>query len=182
MAYEEQTMTFSGQNVLVTGASLMNTLLEQLRNSSTHLVLNNALPSGKLRVDFDDLQFSKRYRMWNSFFQTKLYLLLASLELAKRPEGRDVRIVMAVPGTFKSRLVREAPWPVGWVKNLFSADVDDAAANILYVAQSDEERAATGKVFNKREEVPLATYWQDQDIRKRLWTETETILESNKND
>lgn len=116
---------------------LMNAFLEQLRRSPIHLVLNNARPSAKLRLDFDDLQFSKRYNMYNSFFQTKLCLLLAGIELAKQPESRGVSIIMAVPDRpFRSALVREAPWPIGWLKNLFSATVDDAAKSILYISQS----------------------------------------------
>jgi NAD(P)-dependent dehydrogenase (short-subunit alcohol dehydrogenase family) len=160
---------------------LMTALLEQLRGSQIHLVLNNALPSEKLRLDFDDLQFSKHYRMYNSFFQTKLCLLLASLELARRPESNGVSINMVVPGRpFKSALVREVPPPIGWLKNLFSAKVEEAAADILYVAQSDEARARTGQAFKKGQPVALAPYWQDANIRQRLWTETETMLEKSK--
>ena len=155
---------------------LMRSLLELLGSSSTHLVLNNARPSEKLRLDFDDLQFSRRYRMYNSFFHTKLCLLLASLELAQRPESRGVNIHMAVPGTFKSALVREAPWPAGWIKNLFSASVDDAADNIMHVAQSDQAREQTGRVFEKEQLVSTASYWQDPDVRQRLWDTTQRMI------
>ncbi len=87
---------------------------------------------------------------------------------------------MADPGPFKSGLVREVRWPAGWVKNLFSAPVDDAAENILHVAQSPEAQAGTGKVFKKHKEVPLAPYWRDADIRRRLWTTTETMIEKSR--
>lgn len=159
---------------------LMNSFLEQLRGSTTHLVLNNGRPSDKLRLDFDDLQFSRRYRMYSSFFLTKLCLLLASVELAERPESGGVSIHMVDPGPFKSGLVKEVPWPAGWVKNLFSATVDEAAANIMHVAQSDKAQRGTGKVFKKRQEVTLAAYWEDTDVRKRLWTATETLIGSSR--
>jgi retinol dehydrogenase-13 len=156
---------------------LMNSFLEQLSRSPIHLVLNNARPSDNLRLDFDNLQFSKRYRMYSSFFQTKLCLLLTSLELAQRPESHGVSILMVVPGRpFKSALVREAPWPIGWLKNLFSTTVDEAAEDILYVAQSQDIRQRTGQVFEKGQLVPLRPYWQDASIRQRLWTDTETII------
>jgi hypothetical protein len=156
-------MTFSGGNV-------------QLRRSPAHIVLNNARPSDKLRLDFDDLQFSKRYRMYSSFFQTKLYLLLASIELSQRREASGVSILMTDPGPFKSALVREAPRPIGWLKNLCSAKVDEAADHILYIAQSDEARTKSGRVFKKRQEVHLAPYWQDADIRQRLWADTVALI------
>lgn len=159
---------------------LMNSLLDQLRSSPTHLVLNNGRPSEKLRLDLDDLQFSKHYQMYNSFFRTKLCLLLAGVELARRPESNGVSIVMADPGPFKSGLVREVQWPMGWVKNLFSATVDEAAENILYVANSEEARTGSRKVFKKRREVPLAPYWEDAEIRERLWSATEAMIGQSK--
>jgi retinol dehydrogenase-13 len=160
---------------------LMNSFLEQLRRSPLHLVLNNARPADNLRLDFDDLQFSKRYSMYSSFFQTKLCLLLASIELAHRPEGRGVSILMVVPGRpFKSALVREAPWPIGWLKNLFSATVNEAAEDILYVAQSEEISQRTGQVFEKGKMVPLPSYWRDADTRRRLWADTEAMLGTSK--
>ena len=157
---------------------LMKSLLEQLRGSPTALLLNNGRPSAKLRLDFDDLQSADHYRMYDSFFRTKLCLLLATIELARRTDGAGLSIHMADPGPFKSALVREAPWPAGWVKNLFSATVDEAADNILYVAESDEALRETGKVFKKRRAVPLAPYWQDVQTRQRLWAATETMIEA----
>lgn len=158
---------------------LTNSLLELLRSSPTPLVLNNGRPSDRLRLDLDDLQFSQHYRMYDSFFRTKLCLLLTSVELAQRPVSHGVSVLMADPGPFKSGLVREAPWPVGSLKNLFSATVDEAADNILYVASSQEARRGSGKVFKKRQEVPLAPYWEDADVRERLWSETEAMIEKS---
>jgi NAD(P)-dependent dehydrogenase (short-subunit alcohol dehydrogenase family) len=156
---------------------LMNSLLGVVQASPIHMVLNNARPKDQVRLDFDDLQFEKRYRMWDSFFRTKLCLVLAALELAQRTEDTGTNIHMVVPGTFKSRLVREAPRPVGWVKNLFSSTVDAAAENILYVAQSAAARTGTGKVFTKRQEEPVPSYWRDPDVRSRLWTLTQSMIE-----
>lgn len=156
---------------------IMNSLLGLLRSSSTHLLLGNGRPSAKLRLDFDDLQFEKHYRMYDSFFRTKLCLLLASVELAHRPEGQGVSIHMADPGPFKSGLVREVPWPAGWIKNLFSGTLDEAADNILYVADSKMARTGTGKVFKKRQEVPLTSYWKDTKVRDQLWSATEAMIE-----
>lgn len=155
---------------------LMQSFLELSRSSTTHLVLNNGRPSNRLRLDFDDLQFASRYRMYNSFFQTKLCLLLATVELARRPDSTGVSIHMADPGPFKSGLVREVPWGAGAVKNLFSASVDTAADNIVHVAQSDHALNETGHVFKKRRAVPLAPYWQDQQVREQLWALTQDML------
>jgi hypothetical protein len=84
---------------------------------------------------------------------------------------------MADPGPFKSNLVRDVPW-FGWVKNLFSASVETAAENILFVVSLDEVERGTGKVFEKRQEKPLTSYWQDTDVSEHLWSITETMIEN----
>ncbi|UCF99560.1 MAG: SDR family NAD(P)-dependent oxidoreductase [Spirochaetaceae bacterium] len=154
---------------------LMNSFLELLKNSSSHQVINNGRPSDKLRLDFDDLQFQKNYHMYNSFFQTKLYLFFSSLELARRHVSDGIIVTQADPGPFKSNLVRDVPL-AGWVKNLISSPVDKAAENILFVMTSDEVKIKTGKLFVKKNERPLASYWNDTHIRERLWSITETLI------
>ena len=153
---------------------LMNSFLELLKNSSSGQIINNGRPSDKLRLDLDDLQFSKNYSMYNSFFMTKLCLLFSSLELSRRPESDGIIVTMADPGPFKSNLVRDVPW-FGWVKNLFSASVDKAAGNILFVVTSDEAKK-TGTVFKEKQEYPLTSYWKDTNVSQRLWSITETLI------
>ncbi|MCW4041303.1 MAG: SDR family NAD(P)-dependent oxidoreductase [Candidatus Bathyarchaeota archaeon] len=155
---------------------LMNSLLEVLKISSPGQIISNGRPSDKLRLDFNDLQFQKNYHMYNSFFKTKLCLLLASVELALRQEGSGIIVTQADPGPFKSNLVRDVPL-AGWVKNLISSHVDMAAGNILFVMTSDEVKKKSGTLFVKKQERPLTTYWLDTHIRERLWSITEKLID-----
>jgi NAD(P)-dependent dehydrogenase (short-subunit alcohol dehydrogenase family) len=154
---------------------LMNSFLELLKNGSSPCIINNGRPSDKLRLDMDDLQFSKNYQMYNSFFKTKLCLLFASLELSRRRKSDGITVTMIDPGPFKSDLVRDVPL-MGWVKNLFSATVDKAAGNILYHLNPDEADDKNGKVFKEKIEFPLTEYWKDTSISERLWSETESLI------
>jgi hypothetical protein len=152
-------------------------LLDELKNSSAAQIINNGVPSPKLRIDFDDLQESQHYSGYTSFFKFKLCQIFASLELARRLEGTGVSVIISNPGPFKSALVREFSWPVGWIKNLFSAPVETAAENIMFVATSDDVRDKTGKTFVKKQEEPLIPYWEDASIRERLWSVTMSLLD-----
>lgn len=154
---------------------LMNAFAELLRSASDAQVLNNTLPSYKYRIDLDDLQSSRSYSMYDSFFRTKLCLLFATLEFAKQHEDDSITTFMAVPGTFKSDLVRETPL-FGWFKNLFSAPVEHAAENIIYVITTDALKNKNAKAFKEREEWPLSEYWQDATVRERLWSLTESLI------
>jgi NAD(P)-dependent dehydrogenase (short-subunit alcohol dehydrogenase family) len=154
---------------------LMNSFLELLKNGSSPYIVNNGRPSDKLRLDMDDLQFSKKYSMYQSFFRTKLCLLFASLELSQRQESDGIAVIMIDPGPFKSDLVRDVQI-VGWVKNLFSSTVDKAAENILYNVTSGEAKDKNGKVFKEKQEKLLTDYWRDTSVRERIWSITESLI------
>lgn len=160
---------------------LATSLLDPLKSSSSAQIINIAVPSDKLRLDFEDLQFSRSYKAFSAFFKTKLCLLFSSLELSRRLEGTGIKVTIADPGSFKSNLVREAPWPFGWIKNLFSGSVDRAADNIIFLATSDEVRATSGKIFVKKQERPLTPYWSDTSISERLWSVTESLIDNPRN-
>lgn len=156
---------------------LMNALLELLEDGSSQQIINIALPDEALRIHFNDLQFNESYHMFNSFFQTKLYLLMASLEMARRHESDELKMTLAVPGSFKSNLARDF-FGLGWVKNLFVASVDSAAENLLFVVNLVEEQKKSTRLFEEREEKSLTPYWQDTSIGERLWSTTEAFLEN----
>jgi NAD(P)-dependent dehydrogenase (short-subunit alcohol dehydrogenase family) len=157
---------------------LMNAFVELLENGSSHQIINIALPDEDLRLNFDDLQFKETYHMFNSFFQTKLCLLMASLEMSRRHEGDELKVTLAVPGSFRSNLARDF-FGLGWVKNLFVASVDSAAENILFVADLVEEQEKSTRIFEKREEKSLTPYWQDTEVSERLWSATEALVEDS---
>jgi len=155
---------------------LMNAFVELLKISSSHQIVNIALPDEELRLNFDDLQFKETYHMFNSFFQTKLCLLMVSLEIARRNESHELTVTLAVPGSFKSNLARDF-FGLGWLKNLFVASVDSAAENILYVVDLVEEQEKLTRIFERREEKCPTPYWQNTEVSERLWTTTEALLE-----
>jgi len=155
---------------------LMNSFFELLNNSSSPYIINNGRPADKLRLDMDDLQFEKKYSMYQSFFKTKLCLLFASLELSQRQKSDGITVSMIDPGPFKSELVRDVPL-MGWSKNLFSSSVGKAVDNLLYHITSDEMKKKNGKVFKEKKEKPLTPYWSDTDNSEYIWSVTESLIE-----
>lgn len=154
---------------------LMISLLDLLKNGSSPCIIGNGRPSDKLRLDMDNLQFTKSYKMYQSFFHTKLCLLFACMELSRMPERDKIEVTMIDPGPFKSGLVRDVPL-AGWIKNLFSAPVDKAAENILFHLTGEETNDLNGKVFKEKHEYPINKYWGDSKISEQLWSLTEALL------
>ena len=152
---------------------LMNSFVELLKKGSSPQVIGNGRPADKLCLLMDDLQFSKSYSMYNSFFKTKLCLLFACMEYARRHEADGITTFAAEPGPFKSGLVREVPI-VGWFKNIFSVPVEVAAERMMRVFTADIPK--NGKVFKEGEEYPLVEQWKDREVATKLWAETESLL------
>ena len=154
---------------------MMTSLLDVMKKGATPFLINNGRPSHKLRLDWDDLQFKKKYTMYKSFFLTKLCLLFATLHLARRPESAGITVTMIDPGPFKSELVRDRKL-MAWLKNLMSAPVQKAADNILFHINPHESGSKHGRVFKEREDHPQSDYWKDPVNSERLWSVTEELL------
>jgi len=155
---------------------LTMSLLDLLKNSAPSKVINIAVPSHKLRLNFDDLQFSKHYSYWDAFFKTKLCLLFHSLELSRRVDGSGISVVIATPGIFRSNLGREGPWWMRQAKNLISGSVDKAAKDIVFLASSNDDLSRNGKIYVKKQEKPVIPYWNDSNVSRRLWSITESLI------
>ena len=154
---------------------LMNSFSDLLKKGSDPTIINNGRPSEKLRVDFDDLQFERKYSMYACFFKTKLYLLFTTLELSRRLAKDGIAVALIDPGPFKSKLVRDMAL-VGFMKNLFSAPVEKAAENLLSHVTAGRAEALNGKVFKEKAEYPLTDYWKDKKVSAKVWDEAEYLL------
>jgi NAD(P)-dependent dehydrogenase (short-subunit alcohol dehydrogenase family) len=155
---------------------LTTSLLDLLKNSSPARIINVALPSEKLYIDFNDLQFSKNYKSYDGFMRTKLYLLLYTLELSKKLIDTDIIVNSIVPGLFKSELGREGSWLLRNIMYFIAISADEAAENIVHLTTSNEVRTNSGKIFIKKKEKPLITYWNDTKVRERMWAITESLI------
>lgn len=157
---------------------LTTSLLDPLKNSNEARIINIALPPEKLRIAFEDLQFQKQFKAYDSFMRTKLYLLLYSLELSKRLAGSGIIVNSINPGLFKSELRRESPWILGKMVDLFAVSAEEAAKNIVFHTISNESALNSGKIFDRKQEKILIPYWNDSQVRENLWEVTEVIIET----
>jgi NAD(P)-dependent dehydrogenase (short-subunit alcohol dehydrogenase family) len=155
---------------------LCNGLLPLLKSSVPAQIINITLPSPKQRLDFENLQLTKRYDTFSGFFQTKLCLLLFSLELARRQTDAGLVVNCMVPGAFKSNLGRGAPPFLFWMMGLFLASAESAAEHVLALAKLADLPGQNGKIYQKRQEQTIPAYWQETAVRERLWALSEALI------
>lgn len=112
------------------GAFALTTLLQpQLVAGHAH-VINVTAPSST-RLDFEDLQSTRKYSAFSAFGASKACNLLFSFELARQLKGTGVTVDAFHPGLLKSELLKEAPWFVRTMAKLVSSTADKAAEALV---------------------------------------------------
>jgi NAD(P)-dependent dehydrogenase (short-subunit alcohol dehydrogenase family) len=154
-------------------------LLEPLRASAPARIVNVSSDAHKFgRLDFDDLQNERRYRVMRVYGQSKLANILFTAELARRLAGSGVTVNSLHPGAVATGLGTNNG---GWARRLiallrpFFRSPDDGAATSLYLASSPAVAGVTGRYFVRcREKRPSAAA-QDLAAAQRLWSVSEAL-------
>ncbi|MBR0813569.1 SDR family oxidoreductase [Bradyrhizobium diazoefficiens] len=121
-------------------------LLSQLRRAEAPRVVNlSSLAHRSGAINFDDLQAKSSYRAWRAYCQSKLAMLMFSLEFQRRSDaaGWGVRSIAAHPGFARTDLIANGPgantfqWRVGrLLQPLFSQSAAEGALPTLFAATS----------------------------------------------
>jgi NAD(P)-dependent dehydrogenase (short-subunit alcohol dehydrogenase family) len=105
------------------------------------------------RLDFDDLQAARRYNPWRTYAQSKLAMLMFTLELQRQSDtaGWEIQSIAAHPGWANTDLIANGPanqggalWAaVRWLTPLFTQSAEAGALPSLYAATAREAQAGS---------------------------------------
>jgi retinol dehydrogenase 14 len=168
---------------------LTHELLNLLKSSAPSRIIN--VSSGLAKnghVNLDDLQSEKNYAGTKAYSRvrapvyanTKLMLMMFTYELSRRLKGSGVTANVLMPGFVATNLGKNSgslsssimfkmvrPMQVGAKKG---------AETSVYLASSDEAKDVTGKCLAKKKEVMTCPASYDEELQKRLWNKTESML------
>jgi len=119
------------------------------------------------KIDFDDVQASRRYNEIAVYNQSKLANLLFTYELARRIAGTGVSANAADPGFVKTNL--RVPFPYSIFSFMRGAAVDGARPAV-FLASSPEVGGVSGRYFGRKGEVRSSKASLDEADARRLWT------------
>lgn len=161
---------------------LTNLLLDKLKASAPSRIVNvssNAYTFGK--IHFDDLQSSKKYRVFGAYGQSKLANLLFTEELASRLQGSGVTVNAVHPGAISTNLGIDRNTGFGkplikLLKPFFKTPAEGAQTSV-YLATSPEVEGVNGKFFIDQKEAKIKGSANDPDTAKRLWAISEKLTE-----
>jgi len=153
---------------------LTNLLLPCLRASGAARVITLTAPATN-RIDFDDLEGSRRFRSLPAFGASKAANLLFTFELARRLAGSGVTANAVHPGVARTGLMRKGPPPLRFIMRFLAAPPERAAEHIAPLLTDERYAAATGQFFHKGKPMDPPPYTRDVEIQRRLWDVSEQL-------
>jgi len=174
--------------------ALTGLLLERLLDSrGARVVTVSSSAHRPGRIQFDDLQWERRYGKWRAYAQSKLANLLFTYELQRRlaRSGASVISVACHPGYSATNLQSVGPRMDGsrWMErilrlgnSLLSQDAAMGALPTLYAATASDVRGADffgpdgfGEMTGSPRRVESSARSHDTDAATRLWEISESL-------
>jgi NAD(P)-dependent dehydrogenase (short-subunit alcohol dehydrogenase family) len=132
-----------------------------------------------VELDFNDLQYSKRYSGWKAYQGSKLANILFTRELARRLQSTGITVNCLHPGFVATDFGNNnrGIWRLGIAigKRLAAISVERGADTPVYVSSSPELDGVSGKYFDKCRERAPDEPAQDDSAAARLWEESEKL-------
>lgn len=153
---------------------LTHLLLDELKAGAPSRIVNIASRTGRYALDVDDLMFERRkYTMFSAASQSKLALVMFTLELARRLEGTGVTVNAVHPGLVKSSLTDGMPPALRTMLKLVSTTPEKGARTAVHLATSPDVEGVSGAFFGpKQKRLKLPAQAADEEVRRRLWDRT----------
>lgn len=141
---------------------LLTHLLVPLLRASAPARIVNVASGAQSPIDFDDPMLERRYDGMRAYAQSKLALVMFTLDLAEELDGTGVSANCLHPATLMdTKMVFEA-------FGRASSDVQEGADATVYLAASPELEGVTGKYFDGRREARAEKQAYDPEARDRL--------------
>ena len=157
------------------GYFLLTLLLwDKLLRSAPARIVNVASEAHRgARLDFADLQSSKRYGGWKAYRRSKLCNILFTRELTRRLAGSGVTANCVHPGFCATGIGNNTS---GWfrrgvrlAKRLFAIPPERGARTLIYAAAAPELAEVNGAYFIDCRPATPSPEAQDDESARRLW-------------
>lgn len=122
----------------------------------------NVSSAGQSPIHFDDIMLDRNFNGVTAYTQSKLALIMFTIDLAEQLKDKNVTVNALHPGTYlDTNMVQEAGiTPLGTAQS--GADAE------IYLAVSNELNTVTGKYFNVKKQANAHAQANDADARKKL--------------
>lgn len=119
------------------------------------------------RLDWDDLELSRRWRGLKAYSNSKLALVLFTKEFARRYPKVTANAVH--PGVIATGIWRPAPALARLILGFVLSSPKKGAIPVVRLADAPELEGVTGRYFDKLREAPAAAAAESESDAARLW-------------
>jgi len=150
---------------------LTHLLLPLLRDSAPARIVNVS-SIGQATIQFDREAYRNNYNMMEAYNQSKLAVVLFTIELDKRLENSEITVNAVHPGTLlDTNLVDDAGLNV-WGKPESGGEV------LRYLATADEVKGISGEFFNEKSKAQAKPQAYGEQARELLWKMSKAMTKS----
>ncbi|MEL0083765.1 MAG: SDR family oxidoreductase [Gammaproteobacteria bacterium] len=116
-------------------------------------------------IQFDDLQWQQKYKMFKSYGQSKLAMILCANKLASAWQPLGITVNCLHPGVIATNLGGTPK-----LMKLFLSGPEKGARTSIYLACSPDVATTTGGYFVNCKPAKTSAAAQDLEVAKKLWT------------
>jgi NAD(P)-dependent dehydrogenase (short-subunit alcohol dehydrogenase family) len=152
---------------------LTRLLLDELRKSSQGRIVNlssSVYAAGRFEVR--NLRSENRFSTFRAYSDSKLLMLLFTVELADRLKGTRVTANAVHPGVVRTQMMLRAPGffrVAAYLALPFALSPQKGAATSIYLACSPEVKDVSGKYFTRCRATDFKTAFNTPSNRDLLW-------------
>ena len=137
-------------------------LLKRAAGTDSEARIINVASAAQQAIDFDDVMLERQYDGMRAYAQSKLALIMFTLDLAEELEDSGVTANALHPASLMdTRMVRE------WFGQP-RASVEEGAEVVEYVALADELDGVSGAYFDQKKRARAKSQAYDAGARERL--------------
>ena len=148
-------------------------MLDALKQAEQGRIVNlssSVYTAGKF--DPENLQGEKRFSTFSAYSNSKLLMLLSTIELADRLKATPVTANAVHPGVVRTQMMLRAPGifrAVGYLALPFALSPRQGAATSLHLASSPDVKGISGKYFARGKETIVKSVFNTPENRELLW-------------
>src|SRR3954447_8025895 len=124
---------------------LTHLLLPALKNAAPSRIVNVS-SAGQAPIHFDDIMFEKNFNGMEAYCQSKLALIMFTIDLAEQLKNEKITVNSLHPGTYLDTNMVRNSGVTPWGKPETGADAE------VFLAISPELENVTGKYFDVKKE------------------------------
>ena len=165
---------------------LTNLLLENILRSKQGRIIN---VSGEFhrkgRINFEDLEFSKKYSPLKALCQAKMADILFVYELSRGLKNTRATVNCLHPGFVATNIINNDP-DSSLIKKIIYKSISpllkspgEGAETAIYLASSPEVTTVSGKYFIEKKCVESSPSTYNEETARHLWKVSEQMMKVN---